>query len=109
MIKISNKKVGHFSAAALLSNLNFILVMFPFQGLWAVMTVAAQWSKCVSKCRSIDFMCFTHAFVTEVGSCILNKSNMVAKFHTKASGTFDAGVCYHTNEDDFLDSPLLEL
>jgi len=41
----NNLRAQFFLWHQLLSDLNFILVMFPFQGLRAVMIVSPQWSK----------------------------------------------------------------
>src|SRR5918996_1835882 len=50
-----------------------------------------------------------HAFLVEGSSRLLNQGDVVAKLHAKASGGFDAGVRYKTDQDDFLDAPLGEL
>src|SRR5207244_8389924 len=61
------------------------------------------------KARSIDLVRRVHAFCIECSGRILDQRDVVAKLHAEASGGFDAGVRYKTDQDDFLDSPLCEL
>ena len=61
------------------------------------------------KARSIDLVRRVHAFRIECSGRILDQRDVVAKLHAEASGGFDAGVRYKTDQDDFLDSPLCEL
>src|SRR5919198_4536583 len=63
----------------------------------------------VREARSIDLVRRVHAFPLEGSGRILNEGDVVAQFHAKARGGFDAGVRYHANEDDVLDPPLCEL
>src|SRR5574341_319092 len=63
----------------------------------------------VREAGSIDLARRVHALLLEGSGRILNQGDVVAKFHAKASGGFDAGVRYKAGEDDFLDPPLCEL
>jgi hypothetical protein len=63
----------------------------------------------VREAGSIDLVRRVHAFLLEGSGRILNQDDVVAKFHAKARGGFDAGVRDHADQDDVLDPPLCEL
>ncbi len=59
--------------------------------------------------RPVDLVRRVHAFLVEGSGRIRNEGDVVAQLHAKASGTLDAGVGYHADEDDVLDPMLCEL
>src|SRR3989442_668620 len=63
----------------------------------------------VREARPVDLVRRVHAFRLKGSGRILNQGDVVAKLHAKASGTLDAGVGYHADEDDLLDPMLCEL
>ena len=50
--------------------------------------------------RSIDLVRRVHAFRLKGSGRILNRGDVVAELHAKASGALDAGVRYKADEDD---------
>ena len=63
----------------------------------------------VGESRAVQFVCGAHHFLAERGRCIAHERDVIAQFHRKAAGGFNAGIGKQTDDDHVRDALLFQL